>query len=110
MQNPKGPSIAAVVTCPVSAAVNDASAATLCRAVPRSWRRRTFATPDAERSTPRALRCRRSDFGPRVGRVIASDKITATSSEVIALGWCGLRRSLGSSADRPYFSALLIQS
>ena len=42
--------------------------------------------------------------------VTASDKMTATSSLLIALGWCGLRRSLGSSAERPYFSALLIHS
>ena len=81
-----------------------------CLAVPRWWRRRTFATPEADRSTPRFLRCRSNDFGPSVGRAIASDRITATSSEVIAFGWCGRRRSRGSSAERPYCSALLIHS
>lgn len=50
------------------------------------------------------MRCRSSDLRPSVGRVIPSDKITAISSLVIALGWCGLRRSLGSNADRPYCS------
>ncbi len=110
MQNPNGPSMAAVVTWPVSAAVSDANAATRSRAVPRWCRLRTFATPEAERSTPRALRCRSNDLGPRVGLVMASDKITATSSLLIALGWCGFLRSLGSRAERPYFSALLIHS
>jgi hypothetical protein len=89
MQNPNRPSIAAVVTCPVSAAVSDANAAIRRRAVPKWWRPSTFATPEADRSTPRPLRCRSSDLGPSVGRAIASDKITATSSLLIALGWCG---------------------
>lgn len=74
------------VIVPVSAAVNDANAATRSRAVPRLCRRSTFATPDADRSTPRACRCRSSDFGPNVGRAIASARITDTSSADIAFG------------------------
>ena len=52
MQNPNGPSIAALETCLASAALTDASAATRCWAVPRLCRCCTFATPEAERSTP----------------------------------------------------------
>lgn len=86
MQNPNGSSIAADVTCPLSAAVNDAKAAMRSRLVPRCWRRRTFATLEADRSTPRFLRCRSSDRGPNVGRATASDKMTATSSLLHRVG------------------------
>ena len=67
LQYPNGPSIAALETCLASAALTDASAATRCWAVPRLRRCCTFATPEAERSTPRFLRCRSSALGSAEG-------------------------------------------
>nr|WP_066889437.1 hypothetical protein [Carbonactinospora thermoautotrophica] len=105
-QNPNGPAIAAAVTCPVSVAVSDANAATRCRRVPRLCRASTLCTPDAERCTPRAASRATSCRAPRVGCATASARISETSSGVIAFGWVGRRRGLGTSADSPYRRAL----
>jgi hypothetical protein len=78
--------LAASVTSPVVAAVIEANAATRCRRVARLWRASTFCTPDAERCTPWAARCRSSCRAPRVGWATATARMAETSWALIAFG------------------------
>ena len=81
---------------PVVAAVSWARAAT------RWERRSSFCTPDGDRRTPRSARWSTSWRAPRVGRATASAITASTWSGGVAVGITGGRRSLGSSAARPY--------